>query len=239
MKAMILAAGRGERMKPLTDDCPKPLLKVKGVALIEHHIKKLAQIGIKEVVINHAWLGEMIERYLTDGSQWQINISYSAEDPALETAGGIINALPLLGNKPFLLINSDVYTAFDFTKIPVLPDNKLAHLWLVKNPEHNLSGDFCIDDGLLQNKPIISEVGQKQKSYTYSGIAIFKPEFFQQDSFQPPGTSAIDKTSILPLAPMLRVAADQGHITASVLPYAWTDVGTPERLAQLNSLQLS
>jgi len=239
MKAMILAAGRGERMKPLTDKCPKPLLKVQGVALIEHHIKKLAQIGIKEVVINHAWLGEMIERYLNDGSQWQINITYSPESPALETAGGIIKALPLLGDKPFLLINSDVFTTFDFSDIPVLPDDKLAHLWLVENPEHNLSGDFYIDDGLLQNKPIIFEAGQKQKSYTYSGIAIFKPEFFQQDSFQPQGTSTIDKTSILPLAPMLRVAAEQRGITASVLPYAWTDVGTPERLAQLNSYQSS
>jgi MurNAc alpha-1-phosphate uridylyltransferase len=239
MKAMILAAGRGERMKPLTDKCPKPLLKVKGVALIEHHIKKLAQIGIKEVIINHAWLGEMIERYLKDGSQWQIKITYSAEAPALETAGGIINALPLLGNKPFLLINSDVYTAYDFTDLPILPDDKLAHLWLVKNPEHNLSGDFFINDGLLQNKPLNSEVRQKQKSYTYSGIAIFKPEFFQQVSFQHLRTSTIDKTSILPLAPMLRVAAEHGRITASVLPYDWTDVGTPERLAQLNSFQPS
>ncbi len=235
MKAMILAAGRGERMKPLTDNCPKPLLKVNGVALIEHHIKKLAQLGIKDVIINHAWLGGMIEDYLKDGNEWQVNITYSAENPALETAGGIINALPLLGDKPFLLINSDVFTTFDFTHLPVLPVDKLAHLWLVKNPEHNVSGDFCIDEGLLQNKPSKTEVGQKQQSYTYSGMAIFKPEFFQQGSIQQAITASLENTSVLPLAPMLRAAAQHGKITASVLPYAWTDVGTPKRLAQLNS----
>ncbi len=239
---MILAAGRGERMKPLTDNCPKPLLKVKGVPLIEYHIKKLAQVGINEIIINHAWLGEMIESTLKDGSQWQVNIRYSSESQALETAGGIINALPLLtgesdrkqSNEPFLLVNGDVFTDFDFSDIPVLADDKLAHLWLVKNPEHNLSGDFRIKEGLLQNKLVKNEGEQGDKSYTYSGIALFRPEFFQQGLFQQARTASPSHISPLPLAPLLKTAAEQGKITASILSDSWTDVGTPKRLAQLN-----
>lgn len=227
MKAMILAAGRGERMRPLTDSCPKPLLPVNGIPLIEHHIKKLAQVGINEIVINHAWLGQKIEDYLQDGSQWQVNICYSPEDQALETAGGIIKALALLGDEPFLLVNGDVFTDFDFTQLPELADDKLAHLYLVKNPAHNLKGDFFLKDGLLQNSSENIEGGQDQKSYTYSGIALFKPEFFQKELAQ-------QDYLLLPLGPMLKAAAQQNKITASVLTSAWTDVGTPERLAKLN-----
>ena len=229
MKAMILAAGRGERMKPLTDNCPKPLLTVNGTPLIEHHIKKLAQVGIKDIVINHAWLGKMLEDYLKDGGQWQIKITYSAEQPALETAGGIINALPLLGNQPFLVINGDVFSEFDFSDLPILAKETLAHLWLVNNPDHNATGDFALTQGVLQNKILDNNRAVKQKTYTYSGIALFKPEFFAGKT-----ATTVDQGPSLPLAPMLRRAAEQGLITASVLSCAWADVGTPQRLAQLN-----
>ena len=229
MKAMILAAGRGERMKPLTDHCPKPLLRVKGVPLIEYHIKKLAQSGIKDIIINHAWLGQQIEDYLADGSQWQVNIKYSAESEALETAGGIIKALPLLGNEPFLIVNGDVFTDFNFNELPILAANTLAHLWLVKNPSHHLKGDFVIKNGLLQNIAMNVNGETSQKSYTYSGIAMFKASFFQDKLNRDDSANVL-----LSLAPLLRASAARGEITASILSASWTDVGTPERLAQLN-----
>jgi len=231
MKAMILAAGRGERMKPLTDTCPKPLLTVKGTPLIEHHINKLAQVGIKDIVINHAWLGQMLENYLQDGRQWQTQITYSAEQPALETAGGIIKALPLLGKQPFLVINGDVFTDFDFTDLPRLAKATLAHVWLVNNPDHNIAGDFALTAGVLQNKAIDDHRALEQKTYTYSGIALFKAEFFEGKT-----ATTVDPNLSLSLAPMLRRAAEQGLITASVLSCAWADVGTPQRLAQLNQV---
>lgn len=230
MKAMILAAGRGERMKPLTDNCPKPLLTVQGIPLIEYHIKALAKIGVNEIVINHAWLGEQLVDYVGDGSQWQVKIHYSEEQQALETAGGIIQALPLLGEEPFLIVNGDVFTDFDFNDIPLLPMGKLAHLWLVNNPAHNVSGDFTIKEGLLQNIDSSAKGSREQKSYTYSGIALFKPEFFSH------ALSNKAKCTALPLAPLLRSSADKSEITASVSSSSWTDVGTPERLAQLNAV---
>ncbi|MCJ8320448.1 MAG: nucleotidyltransferase family protein [Colwellia sp.] len=241
MKAMILAAGRGERMKPLTDSCPKPLLTVKGMPLIEYHISALAKIGVSEIIINHAWLGQQLVDYLGDGNQWQVKIHYSEEQHALETAGGIIKALPLLGEDAFLIVNGDVFTDFGFNDIPALPTDKLAHLWLVNNPVHNLAGDFAIEDGLLQNIAVKARGEQGQKSYTYSGIALFKPNFFNQAFFddnyfnQSPVTR--DTNAALPLAPLLRMMADKNKITASVLSATWTDVGTPERLAQLNEVR--
>lgn len=225
---MILAAGRGERMRPLTDHCPKPLLKVQGIALIEHHIRNLAAAGIKDIVINHAWLGQQIEQSLGDGRQWRVNICYSAEsDGALETAGGIIKALPLLGPSPFLVVNGDIFTAFDFAQLPLLPEHALAHLCLVANPAHNLAGDFSMTDGMLQNLSVQGgKVQGGEQSYTYSGIAIFSPGFFQQATQQ--------SAQVLRLAPLLRQGASAGKISASIITDDWTDVGTPERLEQLN-----
>ena len=233
---MILAAGRGARMKPLTDNCPKPLLKINGIALIEYHIKALAKAGINDIVINHAWCGQQLVDYLKDGSQWQVNISYSKEQHALETAGGIINALPLLGDKPFLVVNGDVFTDYNFKSIPALSPDIFAHLWLVNNPSHNTKGDFAIKDGLLQNLVKNGNQLTVQQSYTYSGIAIFKPEFFQPQHFEQQKIPSQGSETALPLAPLLREAANKHLISASVLSGSWTDVGTPERLAQLNAI---
>lgn len=222
MKAMILAAGRGERMRPLTDHCPKPLLAVDGKPLIEHHIVKLAAIGITDIVINYAWLGDKIRHYLQDGKQWGVNIIYSDESSgALETAGGIKKALPLLGEAPFLVVNGDIYTDFDFNQLPELSADVDAHLWLVNNPEHNPQGDFALSDGKLVNKALEN----KDKCFTFSGIALYRPQFFHQSSLN---------TSVQPLAPMLRAAADQQKISATLLDNLWVDVGTPQRLSDLN-----
>ncbi|WP_077340921.1 N-acetylmuramate alpha-1-phosphate uridylyltransferase MurU [Pseudocolwellia agarivorans] len=241
MKAMILAAGRGERMRPLTDDCPKPLLKVAGIPLIEHHIVKLAQAGITDIVINHAWLGYKIEEYLQDGSQWGVSIRYSRETQgALETAGGIIKALPLLvekdePNAPFLVVNGDVYTDFDFTHIPLLPSDCLANIWLVANPEHNLKGDFLLaEEASTLNKSnkvynLTSKENQplQHQAYTFSGIALYKPEFFTAHSHD---------AAILPLGPLLRETAENLELSGTILKGQWTDVGTPERLNELNKI---
>ena len=241
MKAMILAAGRGERMRPLTDDCPKPLLKVAGMPLIDHHIVKLAQAGITDIVINHAWLGYKIEEYLQDGSQWGVSIRYSRETQgALETAGGIIKALPLLvekdePNAPFLVVNGDVYTDFDFTHIPLLPSDCLANIWLVANPEHNLKGDFLLaEEASTLNKSnkvynLTSKENQplQHQAYTFSGIALYKPEFFTAHSHD---------AAILPLGPLLRETAENLELSGTILKGQWTDVGTPERLNELNKI---
>jgi len=229
MRAMILAAGRGERMKPLTDHCPKPMLTVAGIPLIEYHIIKLAQAGIKDIVINHAWLGDQIESYLKDGSQWGVSIKYSAEsDGALETAGGIIRALPLLvtdlDDEPFLVINGDVFTDFSFEYLPELADNRLAHLWLVTNPEHNLGGDFIFEGDMIGN----STPEQNKSTYTFSGIGLYRATFFNS-------LRQKNNDEVLALGPLLRNKAELGKISGSLLTSAWTDVGTPERLAQLNN----
>jgi len=230
MKAMILAAGRGERMRPLTDHCPKPLLKVTDTPLIEHHINKLVQCGVTDIIINHAWLGEMISSYLGNGSRFGVNITYSPEENgALETAGGIIQALPLLtknnGNEPFLLINGDVYTDFSFTEMPKLAKDRLAHICLVQNPEHNINGDFIFDNNQLKNIEHLSESVMKSKnSYTFSGVSIFRPDFFKGQH----------TAQALKLGPMLKQAVSQGKVSASILNGMWTDVGTPERLKKLN-----
>ncbi|WP_076417109.1 N-acetylmuramate alpha-1-phosphate uridylyltransferase MurU [Colwellia sp. UCD-KL20] len=241
MKAMILAAGRGERMRPLTDDCPKPLLKVAGIPLIEHHIVKLAQAGITDIVINHAWLGYKIEEYLQDGSQWGVSIRYSRETQgALETAGGIIKALPLLvekdePNAPFLVVNGDVYTDFDFTHIPLLPSDCLANIWLVANPDHNLKGDFLLAEetstlnksNKVYNLKSKENQPQQHQAYTFSGIALYKPEFF---------TALSHDVAILPLGPLLRETAENLELSGTILKGQWTDVGTPERLNELNKI---
>lgn len=219
LKAMILAAGRGERMRPLTDQCPKPLLQVGGKALIHHHLESLARAGFRDLVINHAHLGEMIERALGDGARWGLRISYSPEPPgALETGGGIRNALKLLGDAPFLVVNGDVWTDYDFTKANCRP-GMLAHLVMVNNPPHNDRGDFALGRGML------FDTGGER--LTFSGIGVYRPELFS-------GTAG----GAFPLAPLLRQAMDRGRVSGEYYRGAWTDVGTPERLQQLDRLLL-
>lgn len=234
MKAMILAAGRGERMRPLTDNCPKPLLKVNGIPLIEYHIKNLVAAGITNIVINHAWLGQQLVDYLGCGKQFSAQISYSEEPVALETAGGIIKALPLLAEQDdeiFLVINGDIYCDFDFNNLPPLSTECSAHLMLVENPEHNPTGDFQIQAGMLANPK-----SNRQNTYTFSGIALYRKSFFQQDTEEVESESLMQHQTVLPLAPMLRSAAEQQQVSACVIHSAWTDVGTPERLAKLNTI---
>ncbi len=214
MKAMILAAGRGERLRPLTDKLPKPLFDVGGKALIAWHIDRLRDAGITDIVINTAWLDHMIHAALADGSSMGVSLQYSDEGEALETAGGIANALALLGDEPFLVINGDIWCDYDIAGLPVLPNDKLAHLVLVDNPAHNPEGDFSIVDGLLSNST--------DKRLTFSGIGVYQPALFSELA---PGKH--------PLAPLLRTAADQGQITAEHHPGTWTDVGTVERLQEL------
>ena len=172
MRAMILAAGRGERMRPLTDTTPKPLLQVGGKMLIEYHLEKLKQANITDVVINHAWLGEKVEQALGDGSRYGLNIQYSAEGEALETAGGIIKALPLLGNGAFIVINGDIFCDYDAPSL-LAPISGLAHLLLVDNPEHNPEGDFELTE--------LGEVQQTgENKLTFSGIGIYHPDLFKK-----------------------------------------------------------
>lgn len=212
MKAMILAAGKGERMRPLTLHTPKPLLPVAGKALIEYHIEALARAGFTELVINHAWLGEQLETALGDGSRYGVSICYSPEGQPLETGGGIFNALPLLGDGPFVLVNGDVWTDYDFALLPrqLKAD---AHLVLVENPPHHPQGDFALVDGWVQ--------AQGASLLTYSGIAVLRPQVFA-------GCTA----GAFPLAPLLRKAMDDGRVTGEQHAGHWLDVGTVERLAQ-------
>ncbi len=214
MKAIILAAGRGERLRPLTDSTPKPLVRVGGRMLIEYHLKNLAAAGITEVVINTAWLAENIHQSIGDGSRYELNIRYSDEGKALETAGGIANALPLLGEEPFLVINGDIWSDFDFSTLKPLDAGILAHLILVANPNHHPQGDFAITNGKLDNNG--------QPRYTYSGIGVYSPQMFAASS---PGKAA--------LAPLLKKNADSGLISAQHYNGHWTDVGTLERLQSL------
>jgi len=219
MKAMILAAGRGERMRPLTDSCPKPLLKVAGKALIEHHIIALADAGFKELVINHAYLGQQIEDFLGDGSRYGVSIAYSAEKEALETGGGIYQALTLLGDQPFVIVNGDVWCDYDFKKLPRNIDG-LVHLVMIDNPEHNLSGDFYFSDGQL-----LETTGEK---LTYSGIGVYHPDLFS--------SCQLGK---FPLAPLLRAAIKNKQVSAEHFSGFWMDIGTPERLEFVNKKTVS
>jgi N-acetyl-alpha-D-muramate 1-phosphate uridylyltransferase len=220
MKAMILAAGRGERMRPLTDNTPKPLLKVGGKALIEHHIEAVTRAGIRKIVINHAWLGEQIEQYLGNGERFNADIQYSPEpEGALETGGGIFNALPLLlkdasDAEPFLVINGDIFTDLDITTLPTHIEG-LAHLVLVDNPEHNTKGDFALAEGMVYSTG--------ETMLTFSGIGLYRPELFAQCQ---PGA--------FPLAPILRSAMAKEQVTGTHFQGLWLDIGTPQRLAQLN-----
>lgn len=209
--AMILAAGRGERMRPLTDFTPKPLLKIKGKALIEYHLEKLALAGFEKIVINHHWLGEQIETALGNGDKYGVKIKYSKEINILETGGGIVQALPLLGKEPFLVINGDIWCDLDFKKIS-LNINKLVHLFLVSNPEHNLKGDFGLENGFVINEP----------QFTFSGIGIYHPNLFKDYEIKR-----------LPLAPILRKAMIEQNVTGEHFKGQWFDIGTPVRLEAL------
>jgi len=214
---MILAAGRGERMRPLTDHTPKPLLKVGGKSLIVWHLERLAKAGFKEVVINHAHLGEQIEQALGDGSQWSLNIQYSPEKIALETAGGIANALPLLGAEPFLVVNGDTFTEIDFGVLThALQANHHAHLVLVNNPPQHPNGDFAIEAGRLKNTG--------EKMLTFSGVGVYHSDLF----------ASVTRGEPAKLAPLLRQAIAENSATAEYYQGVWHDIGTPERLNMLN-----
>jgi MurNAc alpha-1-phosphate uridylyltransferase len=212
---MILAAGRGERMRPLTDRLPKPLLQVHGKTLIERHVERLAQSGIERLVINLAWLGGMIREHLGDGSRYGLSIRYSEESPhALETAGGIFRALPLLGPGPFLAVNGDVLTDYPFAHLS-LDAGLDAHLVLVPNPPQHPAGDF----GLQAGRAVASAAQQ----YTFAGVAVYAPEFF-----------AGCADGIFPLKPLLLRSMAGGRCGAELYTGLWEDVGTPERLRALN-----
>ena len=222
MNAMILAAGRGERLRPLTDHTPKPLLKAGKCRLIEHTIQALVKAGFDEIVINYAHLGEQFPALVGDGQQYDAKISYSPEqEGGLETAGGIINALPLLGNEPFLVVNGDIWTDFPYEKFThsTLSTDSLCHLILVTNPQHNPQGDFALSSGL------VSQTGNNK--YTYSGIGIYHPDLFSDFNVQR-----------LALKPILLDAIAQQQVSGELYQGEWSDIGTVERLQQLNA-QLS
>lgn len=215
MKVMILAAGRGERMGRLTKNCPKPLLKVAGRSLIEHHILALKQQGFDDFVINIAYLGDQIKALLGSGERWGVRIEYSDEGgQALETGGGILNALPLLGEQPFLLVNADVWTDFPYASLKKQAANKGVHLVLVKNPPHHKEGDF----GLLNGKAQL----EASERYTYSGIGVFNAAIFTPQM-----------EGAFPLAPLIRQLIAHDQVSAQLYQGEWVDVGTPERLANL------
>ena len=220
MKAMILAAGLGNRMRPLTLHTPKPLLEVGGKPLIVWHIEKLQKIGVTEIVINTAWLGEKLATTLGDGSKFGVTILWSHEGEGLETAGGIINALRLLGDEPFILVNGDVWTTMDFASLlDVQLGEQQAHLVLVENPPQHLKGDFILSNGLAYT----FEQEQLGEALTYSGIAVLHPRMF-----------AGLENGKRPLAPLLKQAMQQQQVSAEKLQGIWVDVGTPERLEQLD-----
>ena len=218
MKAMILAAGKGERMRPLTLTTPKPLVRAAGVPLIEYHLRALAAAGFTEIVINHAWLGQQIEDHLGDGSRFGLSIQYSPEGEPLETGGGIFRALSLLGDDAFLVVNGDIWTDYDFSVLHQ-PINGLAHLVLADNPPHHPKGDFTLIDGKVQD-------GEPDaQTLTYSGIAVLHPQLFDGCS-----------DGAFKLAPLLRNAMAKGEVTGERLKGHWVDVGTYERLAEAEAL---
>lgn len=214
--AMILAAGRGERLRPLTDTTPKPLIKVAGKSLIEYQIENLVAAGIERIVINTAWLAENIHSALGDGSNYGVRIDYSDETEALETAGGIIQALPQLA-ETFIVVNGDIWCDFDYSLWVDTPVKTQAHLLLTANPEHNLKGDFSIEGGLAKNTGEVM--------YTYSGIGIFTAEFFAGKA---QGKQA--------LAPIIRDKILQHQVSAEVHTGRWLDAGTVQRIEQLELL---
>ncbi|MFF7709860.1 N-acetylmuramate alpha-1-phosphate uridylyltransferase MurU [Pseudomonas sp. NPDC007930] len=215
MKAMILAAGKGERLRPLTLHTPKPLVRAAGVPLIEYHVRALAAAGFTELVINHAWLGQQIEDYLGDGSRFGVSIAWSPEGEPLETGGGIHRALPLLGEQPFVVVNGDIWCEFDFARLRA-PLPGLAHLVLVDNPAHHPGGDFALAGGQA------SDPAGEAARLTYSGIAVLHPRVFEGCA-----------SGAFKLAPLLRQAMAQGQVSGERFAGRWVDVGTHERLAEV------
>lgn len=215
MKAFILAAGRGERLKPLTDTTPKPLIKVGQHRLIEYHLYNLAAAGIEDVIINISWLGKQIQETLGDGEKYKLNISYSDEgEEVLETAGGIINALAMLGNDPFIVINGDIWSDFDLRRLINKEITSEVHLVLVDNPDNHPQGDFGLDNGMVCNEAAVM--------YTYSGIGIYTASFF--DGL---------KTEKLSLSPILRSKIQKQLVSGEYYDGKWTDAGRIERLEKL------
>ena len=228
MKAMILAAGRGERMLPLTKETPKPLLEVAGVSLLERHLIRLADAGFDEIVINVSHFGEQIVSLCGDGSRWGVLISFSREREPLETAGGIAHALPLLGKQPFLVVNGDIFTDFPFEQlIAATPPEAGAHLVLVPNPPHHPDGDFSLTElaggqsGVSVGR--LSMTSDGDAMLTYSGIGVYSPQMFEQ---VPEG--------VYPLRPLLEAACADGRVSGQPYEGRWEDIGTPERLDALN-----
>ena len=222
MKAMILAAGRGERMRPLTDTTPKPLLQVGGKPLIVWHLERLRRAGFADIVVNHAWLGAQIETLLGDGSAWGMRIAYSPEPEALETAGGIAQALPVLGSELFMVVNADVYCEYDYCRALTIAaqmraTKALAWLVLAPNPAQHPAGDFALDAGKVRD-----DSGPR---FTFSGIGLYDPGLF----------SGIARGTKAKLAPLLRAAMATRQVGGELWSGRWEDVGTPERLAALDA----
>ena len=216
MIAMILAAGRGERLRPVTENVPKSLVEVNGQTLLERHLQSLAKGGVETVVINLGWLGDQITERIGSGGEFGLNVVYSQEgDNTLETGGGIYRALPALGADPFLVINADIYTDMPLPDMQ-LGDDDMAHLVCVPVPEDKTSGDFAIVDGRIRN--------DGEPMFTFSGVSVYRPDFFTDCA---PGRFSV--------VPMLRAAADADRISGSIYSGLWRDVGTPERLAELNA----
>ncbi|WED42655.1 N-acetylmuramate alpha-1-phosphate uridylyltransferase MurU [Legionella cardiaca] len=216
--AMILAAGRGERLRPLTDKLPKALCRVHDKPLIEYHVEKLANSGFDRIVVNHAHLGGQIRRYLGDGRKWNVEICYTPEPPGgLETGGGIYNALPLLGPAPFITVNADILTDYDFNTLQ-LPEHALIKLVLVTNPQHNTQGDF----GLTEQNFLTNE-----RTYTFPGIACYRPEAFR--TCQPGRYSVI---------PLIRRLVEDNLVMGELYQGLWMDIGSPERLRVANTLDI-
>jgi N-acetyl-alpha-D-muramate 1-phosphate uridylyltransferase len=216
MKAMLLAAGRGERLRPITDSIPKPLVRVRGRALIAWHLAALARAGVREVVINLSWLGGQLRAALGDGGEFGVRITWSDEGPVpLETGGGIFRALPWLGPEPFLVVNADIWTDVDFGRLGLAREDE-AHLVLIPNPPHHPRGDFGLEGAVVVNRD--------SERFTYSGVGVYRREFFSGCA---PGA--------FPLLPLLNRAIAARRVSGQLYRGEWCDVGTPERLASLEA----
>jgi len=228
MKALVFAAGLGERMRPLTDHTPKPLLAVGGKPLIAWHLEKLAALGVREVVVNTSWLAPQFPEHLGDGSRWGLRLTHVLEgDTPLETGGGMLNALPLLGEAPFLLVNGDVWSDYDFARLPREPRG-LAHLVMVDPPAQALHGDFALDAAGLLHR-------DGARRLTYSGIGVYRPQVLDGWQEQVVASTVANGKPRFPLAPILRAHMDAGQIDGEHHAGRWTDVGTPQRLAELDA----
>jgi N-acetyl-alpha-D-muramate 1-phosphate uridylyltransferase len=235
MKAMILAAGRGERMRPLTDTCPKPLLKAGGKALIVWHLERLERAGFKQIIINHAWLGALVEATLGVVAPKSLGITYSPEGEALETAGGIANALPLitdgaLSDEPFLVVNGDIWCDFDVGRAVTIAQqmaasDALAHLVMVPNPQQHAAGDFALDAGRISDAAPPVNTPNGAPKFTFSGIGVYRPALF----------ASVTRGDKAKLAPLLRAAMTTHQVSGEFFSGRWEDVGTPERLAALDN----